>query len=77
MPGEEGHNNRQPIAVRDPAFSRVEAEIVETRERVAQSMMALEREIARAVDWREWIRRRPVRALAVAFAVGWFCGRKR
>lgn len=60
----------------DPAFSAAEAEIAETRARIALSVSALEREITRAVDWREWIRNRPVPALALAFGVGWFLGRR-
>jgi len=54
-----------------------EAEIAETRERVAASVIALEQELSRALDWREWIRRRPERALALAFGVGWLLGRLR
>ncbi|MBC8132745.1 MAG: hypothetical protein H7X95_07170 [Deltaproteobacteria bacterium] len=65
-----------PPVNRDPASLQIEAEIAATRERVAQSVMALEREITRAVDWREWIRRRPGRVLGLAFAVGWLFGRK-
>jgi ElaB/YqjD/DUF883 family membrane-anchored ribosome-binding protein len=65
------------MVIRDPALSQVEADIAETRARVSRSVMALERQIARTVDWREWVRRRPGRVLGVAFAVGWFLGRKR
>ena len=64
------------LAGRDPALVRAEADIAEARERVALSVMALEREITRAVDWREWVRRRPGRALAIAFGLGLFLGRR-
>lgn len=62
---------------RDTDLLRAEAEIAETRERVASSVVALEREISRAIDWREWIRRRPVPALGLAFGVGWLLGSRR
>lgn len=52
-----------------------EAEIAETRARVAAAVGALERELSRTLDWREWIRRRPEQALALAFGVGWLLGR--
>ncbi|MEO8211893.1 MAG: hypothetical protein ABI560_01820 [Myxococcales bacterium] len=61
---------------RDPAFLRAEAEIAEARERVALSVMKLEQEFNRAIDWREWVRRRPGRCLTVAFAVGLLLGRR-
>ncbi|MES1204472.1 MAG: hypothetical protein ABUS79_00920 [Pseudomonadota bacterium] len=75
--GSNSNSNGQGIAVRDARFADAEAEIAETRERLALSVTALEREISRAVDWREWIRRRPVASVALAFGVGWFLGRRR
>jgi len=68
--------NGQSNGERDASFSRAEAEIAETRERLALSVMALEQEITRAVDWREWIRRRPGPALGLAFGLGWLIGRR-
>lgn len=60
----------------DPEFAKLQEEIAATRERVALTVQALEREINRAIDWRDWIRRHPGRVLAGAFAVGWFFGRR-
>jgi|WetSurMetagenome_2_1015567.scaffolds.fasta_scaffold544666_3 hypothetical protein len=60
--------------VRDPEILRAEADIARTRETVTQSVMALQREISRTLDWREWIRRRPVLAVALAFSVGALLG---
>jgi ElaB/YqjD/DUF883 family membrane-anchored ribosome-binding protein len=58
----------------DPEIVFAEAEIARAREAVAQSITALEQEIARAFDWREWIRRGPYVAVAGAFAVGALLG---
>ena len=60
----------------DPEFAKLQEEIAATRERVALTVQALEREISRAIDWRDWIRRHPGRVLAGAFAVGWFFGKR-
>lgn len=57
-----------------PDILRAEADIEKARESVAQSILALERELSRAFDWREWIRRRPILAVAGAFMVGAFLG---
>ena len=77
MGAEDGADDRGRVVVsRDPALLRAEAEIAQARERVAQSVMKLEREITRAVDWREWVRRHPRRTLAVAFGLGWLLGRR-
>lgn len=65
------------IALRDPTFSQMEDQIAETRQRVARAVSALEAELTRAVDWREWIRRRPVPILGAAFFVGLLMGRRR
>jgi hypothetical protein len=60
--------------VRDPEIQRAEAEIARTRETVALSVMALQREISRTLDWREWVRQRPVLAVALAFGAGALLG---
>jgi hypothetical protein len=59
---------------RDPEIVRAEAEIAQTREKVALSVMALQREITRKLDWREWVGRRPVLAVALAFGAGALLG---
>jgi ElaB/YqjD/DUF883 family membrane-anchored ribosome-binding protein len=60
----------------DPALVRAEAEISSTREQVARSVLELQREIARAVDWRHWIRRKPLLAVSLAFGLGFLLGRR-
>jgi hypothetical protein len=60
--------------VRDPEIVRAEAEIARTRETVAESVLALQKEISRTLDWREWIRQRPVLAVALAFGAGALLG---
>jgi ElaB/YqjD/DUF883 family membrane-anchored ribosome-binding protein len=66
--------DRMPADEVDPEIVFAEAEIARAREAVAQSITALEQEIARAFDWREWIRRGPYVAVAGAFAVGALLG---
>jgi hypothetical protein len=61
-------------SVRDPEIVRAEAEIARTRESVADSVLALQKEISRTLDWREWIRQRPVLAVALAFGAGALLG---
>jgi hypothetical protein len=61
---------------RDPALVRAEAAIAESRRQMALSITELNREIARAVDWREWFRRKPVLALGLAFGLGVLLGRR-
>ena len=56
-------------ARRDPEIVRAEAEIARAREAVATKLLALQRELTRTFEWREWIRERPMVALAAAFGV--------
>lgn len=62
---------------RSPELARAEADIERTRERVATSVMALREQVARQVDWREWVRSRPGTFLAGAFVVGFILGQRR
>ncbi len=45
-------------------------ELARARQRLGTSARALDHEITRALDWREWVRRKPVKMLCVAFALG-------
>jgi hypothetical protein len=58
----------------DPEIARAEAEIARAREEVFQSIVVLEQEVARVLDWRDWIRRKPILAMAGAFALGALVG---
>jgi hypothetical protein len=59
------------------ALARAEADIHPTRERVALSVTALQREITRTMDWREWVWRKPRLSIALAFGLGLFLGRRK
>jgi len=52
------------------------AELDHTRDQFVASMGALEHEITRALDWREWVRRRVGIALALSFGLGLLLGRR-
>jgi hypothetical protein len=60
----------------DTDLSRAGADLENAREKFVLSLGAVEREISHALDWREWVRRRPGIALAFAFALGVFLGRR-
>ena len=62
---------------RDPELARVEADIQRSREQVADSMLALRREIARRTDWRGWVSKRPLAFLGGAVALGFVLGFRR
>jgi hypothetical protein len=65
-----------PVNSNDAKLAHAVAELACSRERLASSMEALEQEITRAMDWREWVRRKPGVTLALAFALGAFLGRR-
>jgi hypothetical protein len=60
--------------VRDPEIVRAEADIARTREAVTRKVMALQQEISRTFEWRDWIRQRPLLAVALAFGAGALLG---
>jgi hypothetical protein len=62
------------LNLRNAGLVQAEAEIVRTRDLVARSLGELQRELARATDWREWIRRKPVLAVSLAFGLGLLLG---
>jgi hypothetical protein len=61
----------------DAAVVRAVAELEDARDRFSLSVTALERQVARSFDWREWVRRKPGTALALAFGLGIFLGRRK
>lgn len=69
MPGDSG-------AGRDEELARAASELDRARNKFVLSMGAVERDVARKLDWRGWVRRRPGPLLALAFAVGVFLGRR-
>lgn len=63
-------------AERRSELMRATSELTRARDELVVSMGALEQEITRSLDWREWVRNRPGTALAIAFTIGLFIGRK-
>jgi hypothetical protein len=61
----------------DSDVARAMAELTRARDKFSLSLSALERGVVRSVDWREWVRRKPGTALALAFGLGIFLGRRR
>ena len=61
----------------DAGVARAVAELEDARDRFSLSVNALERGVARSVDWRAWVGRKPGTALALAFGLGVFLGRRR
>ena len=59
---------------RDPEIARAEAELARTRETVALSVAALQREVSRTLDWRGWVQQKPLFSVALAFCVGALLG---
>ena len=55
-------------------LSRAEAEVARSRERVAQSVMALRQEVVRRTDWRAWIARRPAVFISGGLLLGLWLG---
>ena len=61
----------------DGGVARAVVELEDARDRFSLSVSALERGVARSVDWRTWVGRRPATALVLAFGLGFFLGRRR
>ena len=68
--GSQAHSN----ARRDP--ERIRAEIEAARAEIADSLLALRDEVTDRLDWRNVVRRKPVLAVGVAFAIGYLLGRR-
>ncbi|XXF75766.1 DUF3618 domain-containing protein [Myxococcaceae bacterium GXIMD 01537] len=60
---------------RTPAELR--AEIERTRADLLTSVTALREEVSARTDWREWVRRRPLLTVGLAFTVGFWLGDRR
>ena len=54
----------------------VRLRIAQDEERIAASVDALRAQVARVVDWHEWVKRWPARAIAGAFVLGFVLGRR-
>jgi len=76
LPGEGMRNGSQADSTtrRDP--ERIRAEIEAARAEIADSLLALRDEVTDRLDWRNFVRRKPVLAVGVAFAVGYLLGRR-
>lgn len=59
---------------RDPAAIRADLEA--SREEIAASLLTLRAEIAHQLDWRRPIRVKPLQAVGLAFALGYWLGRR-
>ena len=58
------------------ALAQATADLTQARDRAALSLSALEHEVTRAFDWREWVRRKPDTALVLAFGLGFLLARR-
>jgi hypothetical protein len=58
-------------------MARAIVELEDARDRFTLSMTALERGVARSVDWRAWVGRKPVTAMVLACGLGFLLGRRR
>lgn len=56
---------------------RMNAAIESARAEVAATLGELRGAVADQFDWRGWVRRRPLMAVALALAIGWRIGRGR
>jgi hypothetical protein len=60
----------------DATLDGARAEIARTRDEVALSVVALQRELAETADWRTWVARKPMLSLGLAFGVGFALGHR-
>ena len=60
----------------DSELFRAGVDIAQMRDKFVLSMGALEREASHIFDWREWVRRKPLVALALAAGLGMYFGRR-
>jgi ElaB/YqjD/DUF883 family membrane-anchored ribosome-binding protein len=53
---------------------QIRAEIERTRAELIHSVGELREEVARRIDWREWVRERPLTCVGAAFFIGFVIG---
>jgi hypothetical protein len=58
-------------------LARAEADVERTRERVANSVVALRDEVVKKTNWRHWVVHRPGTVLGAAFVLGFWFGSRR
>jgi hypothetical protein len=58
------------------ALAHASMQLEHTREQFVVSMGALEAEVARSLDWRQWVRRKPGLVVCLAFGLGLFLGHR-
>lgn len=59
---------------RDP--ERIRAEIESTRAEIADSLLQLRSQVGEQLDWKRYVRRQPLLAVGLAFAFGYWIGRR-
>jgi hypothetical protein len=64
----------EEVAGADSPLARASMQLEHSRAQFVGSMRALEAEVTRSLDWRQWVRRKPAVVLALAFGVGLFLG---
>jgi ElaB/YqjD/DUF883 family membrane-anchored ribosome-binding protein len=65
-------DNKERFSPQTP--EQLRAEIARTRAELVHSVTELREEVARRVDWREWVRERPLTCLGAAFFIGFLIG---
>lgn len=59
---------------KERTLREAEAQIALARERLASNLGALRDELGSLTDWRAWVERRPLPAVALVFALGVWLG---
>lgn len=60
---------------KETELDRLEGEIAARRETLIVSLSELREEVVELTDWHTWVRRQPLRAIAISFAIGWTLGK--
>lgn len=56
-------------------IERLEGEIALRRESLIESLSELREEVVELANWQTWVRRRPLRSVALSLAAGWILGK--